>query len=96
MSILFRDGAHAAWAPPSLLAAAEAVPTAVAEAGGCNRGFSFKCFSLGINGNEPLFPGVGGDDDDNSDGGEGGGDDDNDDNAVGGGGGVGADNDRAH
>jgi hypothetical protein len=74
----------------------EAVPPVAAEAGGCNQGFSFECFSLGINGNEPLFPGVVDDDDDDNDGGEGGGDDDDDDNAVGGGGGVGADDDRAH
>jgi hypothetical protein len=85
-----------AWAPPSSAAAAEAVPPAAAEAGGCDRGFSFECFSLGINGNKPLFPSVGDNNDDNDGGGKGEGDDDDDDNAVGGGGSVGADNDRAH
>jgi hypothetical protein len=95
-SVSFRDGAHAAWAPPLSAAAAEAVPPAAGEAGGCNRGFSFECFSLRINGDEPLFPGVGDDDDDDDGGGKGGGDEDDDDNAVGGGRGVGADDDRAH
>ncbi len=93
---MFRDGAHAAWAPQSSLAAAEAIPPAAVEAGGRDWGFSFECFSLGINGDEPLFPGVGDDDDDNDDGGMGGGDDDDDDDAVGSGGGAGADDDRAH
>jgi hypothetical protein len=95
VSVSFRDGAHVAWAPPSSSLAAEAVPPAAAEAGGCDRGFSFKCFSLGINGDEPLFPGVGGDNDNNN-GGKGGGNDNDNDNAVGGGGGVGAYDDRAH
>ncbi len=93
---MFRDGAHAAWVPPSLSAAAEAIPPAAAEAGGCDRGFSFECFSLGINSDEPLFLGVGDDDNDDNIGGNGGGDDDNDKDAFGGGGGVGADDDRAH
>jgi hypothetical protein len=79
-----------------LTAAAEAITPAAAEAGGCNRGFSFECFSLGINGDEPLFPGMGDDDNGDNDGGEGGGDDNNEDDAVGGGGGVGADDDHAH
>ncbi len=76
--------------------AAEAVPPAAAEVGGCDRGFSFECFSLGINGDEPLFTGVGDNDDDDNDGGEGGGDEDNNDDAVGGGRGTGADNNRTH
>jgi hypothetical protein len=67
-----------------------------AEAGGCNRRFSFECFFLGVNGNEPLFPSVGDDDGDDDNGGEGGGDEDDDDDAIGGSGGAGADDDRAH
>ncbi len=94
---MFRDGAHAAWALQLLSSAAEAAPPAAAEAGGCDRGFSFECFSLGINGNEPLFPGVGDDDDNNNDNGsKGGGDNDDNDTAVGSGGGAGADDNRAH
>jgi hypothetical protein len=93
---LFRDGTHTAWAPLLSSAAAEAVPPAAAEAGGCDWGFSFKCFSLGINGDEPLFSSEEDDSDDDDDGGKGRGDDNNNDDAVGGGGGVSADNDRAH
>ncbi len=63
----------------------EAIPLAAAEAGGCDWEFSFECFSLGINGDELLFPGVGDDDNDNDNGSKGGGNDDDDDNAVGGG-----------
>ncbi len=93
---MFRDGAHVAWAPPSLTAVAEAVPPAAAEAGGCDWGFFFECFSLGINNDEPLFPGMGDGDDDDNDDGKGGSDEDDDDDAVGGGGEVGANDDRAH
>ncbi len=79
------------------MAAVEAIPPAAAEAGGCNWGFSSACFSLGINNNEPLFPGVGDNNDDNyDDDSEGGGDNNDDDDAIGGGGGIGANDDRAH
>jgi hypothetical protein len=72
------------WALLSLLSAAEAIPLAAAEAGGCNRGFSFECFSLGINGNELLFPGVEDNDDNNNNGGKGGGNNNDNKDAIGG------------